>query len=86
MQSKVQAIARLKSMAFLIEEALRIADEGDDVLLGAKLSDCLDCLCATLEHIDARTANLASQDSSLVDSTLLVTSVSHDGGGRSDTV
>jgi hypothetical protein len=28
MHSEAQAIARLKSMVFLIEEALRIADEG----------------------------------------------------------
>ena len=44
MHSEAQTIARLKSMVFLVEEALRIADEGDNPLLGAKLSDCIDCI------------------------------------------
>ncbi len=48
MHSKVQTIARLKSMVFLVEEALRIADECDNTLLGAKLSDCIDNLQTTL--------------------------------------
>ncbi|WP_380779347.1 hypothetical protein [Sphingomonas sp. R86520] len=52
MHSEAQTIARLKSMVFLIEEALRIADEGNDALLGAKLSDCIDCVYAELAEID----------------------------------
>lgn len=54
MQSKVQTIARLKSMVFLLEEALRIADEGDNALLGAKLSDCIDCLEGSLVKIGSQ--------------------------------
>jgi hypothetical protein len=51
MQSEAQMVARLRSMVFLIEEALRIADEGDNPLLGAKLSDCIDCVeMAIAEH------------------------------------
>ncbi len=51
MQSEAQMVARLRSMVFLIEEALRIADEGDNPLLGAKLSDCIDCIeTAINEH------------------------------------
>ena len=49
MQSEAQTVARLRSMVFLIEEALRIADEGDNPLLGAKLSECIDCIVAALE-------------------------------------
>ncbi len=48
MQSEAQTVARLRSMVFLIEEALRLADEGDDPLLGAKLSDCIDSIEAVL--------------------------------------
>jgi hypothetical protein len=54
MQSEVQTVARLRSMVFLIEEALRIADEGDNPLLGAKLADCIDCIESALEHHAAR--------------------------------
>ena len=54
MHSKVQTIARLKSMVFLIEEALRIADEGDNALLGAKLSDCIDNLQTALVKIGSQ--------------------------------
>jgi hypothetical protein len=54
MQSEAQTVARLRSMVFLIEEALRLADEGDDPLLGAKLSDCIDSIEAVLS---ARTAD-----------------------------
>ena len=54
MHSKVQTIARLKSMVFLIEEALRIADEGDNALLGAKLSDCIDNLQTALFKIGSQ--------------------------------
>ena len=50
MHSNAQTVARLRSMVFLIDEALRIADEGDDPLLGAKLSDCIDCLERALAH------------------------------------
>lgn len=49
MQSEAQTIARLRSMVFLLEEALRIADEGDSALLGAKISDCIDCLETALQ-------------------------------------
>ena len=60
MHHGAQAIARLKSMIFLIEEALRIADEGDSPMLGAKLSDCIDCAQAALAEMDgeARTTPL----------------------------
>jgi hypothetical protein len=44
MHEEAQAIARLTSMVLLVQEALRIADEGDHSLISAKLSDCLDCL------------------------------------------
>ncbi len=54
MHSKVQTIARLKSMVFLVEEALRIADECDNTLLGAKLSDCIDNLQTTLAKIGSQ--------------------------------
>ncbi len=63
MHSEAQTIARLKSMVFLIEEALRIADEGDNAMLGAKLSDCIDCLHTALAeaakagHAAAGTSN-----------------------------
>ncbi|MCP8891269.1 hypothetical protein [Sphingomonas faeni] len=70
MHSKAQTIARLKSMAFLVEEALRIADEGDDALLGAKLSDCLDCLRVALEQIGVRAAQAGHHDDASVDSTV----------------
>lgn len=56
MHSEAQAIARLKSMVFLIEEALRIADEGDSPLVGAKLSDCIDCLQRALTEITEASA------------------------------
>ena len=51
MYGEAQTIARLRSMVFLIEEALRIADEGDNPLVGAKLSDCVDCLQIALAEI-----------------------------------
>lgn len=54
MHSKVQTIARLKSMVFLVEEALRIADEGDSAILGAKLSDCIDYLQISLVKIESQ--------------------------------
>lgn len=54
MQSEAQTVARLRSMVFLIEEALRIADEGENPLLGAKLSDCIDCIELALEEHAAR--------------------------------
>ena len=50
MQSEAQTVARLRSMVFLIEEALRIADEGDNPLLGAKLSDCIDCIESAIDE------------------------------------
>ncbi|WP_380785707.1 hypothetical protein [Sphingomonas sp. R86521] len=50
MQSEAQTVARLRSMVFLIEEALRLADEGEDPLLGAKLSDCIDSIEAVLQE------------------------------------
>lgn len=56
MQSEAQAVARLRSMVFLLEEALRIADEGDSALLGAKISDCIDCLESALESVRAQPA------------------------------
>lgn len=57
MQNKAQTIARLKSMVFLVEEALRIADEGENAMLGAKLSDCIDCLHTSLAEIDNGACN-----------------------------
>lgn len=56
MQTEAQAIARLRSMVFLMEEALRIADEGDNALLGAKISDCIDCLEGALHFAQERLA------------------------------
>lgn len=85
MHSKAQTIARLKSMAFLVEEALRIADEGDDALLGAKLSDCLDCLQTALEHIGVQTAELTSQDGASIESGL-PNAADATASGRSDPV
>lgn len=52
MVGDAQTIARLKSMLFLVEEALRIADEGESAMLGAKLSDCIDCLHVELSQVD----------------------------------
>jgi hypothetical protein len=49
MHSEAQRVARLRSMVFLIEEAMRIADEGDSPLLGAKLSDCIDWIESELD-------------------------------------
>lgn len=60
MQSEAQTIARLRSMVFLIEEALRLADEGEDPLLGAKLSDCIDSIEAVLESRNARMLRTAT--------------------------
>ncbi len=54
MVGSAQTIARLKSMLFLVEEALRIADEGESAMLGAKLSDCIDCLHIELAHAGGR--------------------------------
>lgn len=62
MHGEAQAIARLKSMVFLIEEALRIADEGDNPLVGAKLSDCIDCLQNALTEINAARSATRSPD------------------------
>ncbi len=64
MHSEAQNIARLKSMVFLIEEALRIADEGDNPLIGAKLSDCIDCLQGALTEITALSAPRAASPAS----------------------
>lgn len=64
MHSEAQTIARLKSMAFLIEEALRIADEGDNAMLGAKLSDCIDCLHAALTELDGGANSASVSDTS----------------------
>ncbi len=52
MQDDVRTVARLRSMMFLVSEALRIADEGDNPLLGAKLSDCIDCIEGALCAIE----------------------------------
>lgn len=41
MQGYAQTVARLRSMLFLLEESLRIADEGGHALVGAKVSDCI---------------------------------------------
>jgi hypothetical protein len=60
MQSEAQTIARLRSMVFLIEEALRIADEGDNPLLGAKLSDCIDCIETALADHAERAVRIKS--------------------------
>lgn len=76
MQNKAQTIARLKSMVFLIEEALRIADEGENAMLGAKLSDCIDCLHASLAEIDGEARGevipLALTDAHEIRSTLSI--------------
>lgn len=62
MHSEAQTIARLKSMVFLIEEALRIADEGDNPLVGAKLSDCIDCLQRALAEVTTSPMAQATSD------------------------
>lgn len=61
MQSDVQTIARLRSMVFLIEEALRLADEGDDPLLGAKLSECIDAIETVLRERKSDVARATSK-------------------------
>ncbi|KHA64738.1 conserved hypothetical protein [Sphingomonas sp. T1] len=56
MQSYAQTVARLRSMAFLLEEALRIADEGGNALVGAKISDCVDWIEQELTSVNVRAA------------------------------
>ncbi|MDY0968946.1 MULTISPECIES: hypothetical protein [Sphingomonas] len=43
-------------MAFLLEEALRIADEGGNALVGAKISDCVDWIEQELTSVNVRAA------------------------------
>ena len=54
MQSYAQTVARLRSMACLLEEALRIADEGGNALVGAKISDCVDWIEQELTSVNVR--------------------------------
>ncbi len=77
MHSEAQTIARLKSMAFLIEEALRIADEGDNAMLGAKLSDCIDCVHAALTELDdgANSASVSDTSASPLQTDLTALSI-----------
>lgn len=43
--------ARLKSIAYLLGEALRISDEGRSPIVGAKIADCMDCVGRELADI-----------------------------------
>ena len=53
MQGYAQTVARLNSMKFLLQEALRIADEGGSALVGAKISDCVDWIEQELVSAEA---------------------------------
>lgn len=46
MHGYARVVAQLRSMTFLLEEALRIADEGGHALIGAKICDSI----TTIEH------------------------------------
>jgi len=62
MQAYAQTVARLKSMTFLLEEAMRIADEGGNALLGAKISDCVDWLDQEMQTAGAAARARAERD------------------------
>lgn len=51
MPHRENAIARLTSLQYLLGEALRVSDDGDCPILGAKISDCLDCAARELEVV-----------------------------------
>ncbi len=46
--------ARLKSVAYLLTEALRISDEGQRPVVGAKIADCIDCVHRELADVSAQ--------------------------------
>lgn len=43
--------ARLKSIAYLLGEALRISDDGRSPVVGAKIADCMDCVNRELADV-----------------------------------
>lgn len=43
--------ARLKTLAYLLREALRVADEGRSPVVGAKIADCMDCVDRELANV-----------------------------------
>ena len=67
MQGYAQTVARLNSMKFLLQEALRIADEGGSALVGAKISDCVDWIEQELASAEAADSNCALSDCSVAD-------------------
>jgi len=51
MPGEIPATERLSAISTLITKALCLADEGGELLLGAKLSDALDCVQARIETV-----------------------------------
>ncbi|MEG8052466.1 hypothetical protein QP185_02910 [Sphingomonas aerolata] len=51
MPGQIPVAERLSAISTLITQALCLADEGDELLLGAKLSDALDCVQARIETV-----------------------------------
>jgi len=51
MPYRENAIARLKAVQNLLFEALRVTDEGPHELIGAKISDCMDCTATELAAV-----------------------------------
>jgi hypothetical protein len=52
MTNRPQQIARLRCVSFLIEEALRMADEGDMAVVAAKLSEANDRILHDLKELN----------------------------------
>lgn len=52
MTTRPQQIARLRCVSFLIEEALRMADEGDMAVVAAKLSEANDRILHDLKELN----------------------------------
>lgn len=52
MASRPEQIARLRCVSFLIEEALRMADEGDMAVVAAKLSEANDRILHDLRGLN----------------------------------
>ena len=52
MTNRPQQIARLRCVSFLIEEALRMADEGDMAVIAAKLSEANDRILHDLKELN----------------------------------
>lgn len=53
MASRPEQIARMRCVSFLIEEALRMADEGDMAVVAAKLSEANDRILHDLKSLTA---------------------------------